>query len=1398
MLVLLGEAGMGKSDTLRDWVQRLRLAGATVVFIECREHSTEQSIEAAIDERAALSSPPDGPQFVIIDGVDESPMGIGPVLRVVASLAESAQHRDIRVRLSCRTTAWTQAAAERVGVWREVPGGEEVWHLMPLRKEDVDLAAKQSGLDTVDMRRAIREFRLAAFASRPITLAFIVNAARTRGLGPDRSLCEVFRTGLEALASEVDRAKQELGLRARLSPGARMQLASRLAAVTAFGQCAGFCFGTEGDPNGVYIPVSSALGRFPYGMASNGLVTLEPNQLQEFLNCGLFTQGPRGVYRFSHKSYAEFLAACYVKDSGLTPTQIDGLFWVDDGRQRRVAPPLIETAAWLGALDARFFEQLMAVQPEILILSDTAALAEVQRERLVDSYLQRVESQEVGWDRIRGLEDSYSRVSHATLENQLSRYLADKSLRARTREVATDLASRCRCHGCAPVLIDLVLNEDEPIRLRVAAAYALRDLEVEAQVRRLLPIVNRTIRGDDDQSILGCVLHLLWPAHLSADELFQALVPEFRTNLYGAYAAFLTSWELAAGLPDADLVAALRWVQSQAVDRYGHICNACDSIIRRAWMSLGASEIARAMAGPVLDRMTRGEYFMGRSWNEPEGRGVDDHVWLNNEIQSDPGRRRALLNAVVAEIARRKATDPSAWQPLYLLVGGDVPLCLRDDLEWVIERTMVAAAEEQTTWVELCNRLVLGPRASAWTSEEVSYLAHALQDPRRPRSLLDYLDPVDIDSARADELRKDLAEYAKLGRKPRRKKPAHPLREIIESWFAAAESNPADVWVGIAHMLMFGTSWDDNRHGTWQGGELITTTKLWESADVRIRERITNAARRLLTSCSPIIDDLVRNPTQFGEHVLMLQAMLLLVSEDPGFLERLPDERWRAWSPLVAAWADHPDPDHEEERRLVEMVYARAPTEVIRTLVDIVRFEHVGDKDEARLWRWASVADKKLVKPLETALGAVESSPAAKIGCALRLLLSVDPAAGLRAARRFLNLNPANGEAGVTNRLSAAAGSALARWAPDGGWQEIWPRMKADQAWARSIMLGQVSFEGRDAKPLYEKLDDAALGELVEWLYTDFEIGHVPDYLDSDLHPVASESELDRWRTHAMSQLVERRSRESIRALERLCSARPENWWFREKLLQAREAAASAQWRPIGASELDCLVEDGARVFITSPAQLLGLVRKSVERFQARLQDSDAPLRENLWNRSETGKATPKDEMHFAINLKDHLDTDLRARGLVVNREVQILRPRLVESDEQGKRLDLLVQAVDPTGAQPMPIGIVVEVKLDTNEKRVRQDLEAQLFGRYLNEHRCTHGLYVVNATRGDCTATRQLATDLDAACIKLSAQDAGTRIVESIVVDCGLGKDTTSPHRRPAGVVGSQYPRKSRQRAMR
>ena len=135
----------------------------------------------------------------------------------------------------------------------------------------------------------------------------------------------------------------------------------------------------------------------------------------------------------------------------------------------------------------------------------------------------------------------------------------------------------------------------------------------------------------------------------------------------------------------------------------------------------------------------------------------------------------------------------------------------------------------------------------------------------------------------------------------------------------------------------------------------------------------------------------------------------------------------------------------------------------------------------------------------------------------------------------------------------------------------------------------------------------------------------------------------------------------------------PQHSWMGLHLEGVESLARAHTWRPVSTHELKALASDRDKRFIETGSQLVETITESLNRLHSKLH-GELPAARDLWNTSKEGY-WPKDEQDVADYVTRHLDEDLRGRGIIVNREVQI---RKGIGKGTGQRTDIHVDAVVP------------------------------------------------------------------------------------------------------------------------
>jgi len=1227
-------------------------------------------------------------------------------------------------------------------------------HLLELARCDVELAVKESKINAEEFLRVVDDCDLAHLANRPLTLNMLLRALKE---GKYKSTRNIFWNGVASLVSEPDELRESRGAPRALTTKQRVEVASRFAVLSILSNRPTF-----GEADIEFINNIES--------RTNDVRSIDVNAFREVMSSGLFDAEQPGCFRFSHRSFAEYLAAEFLSRTIDDDERLFRMLTVPRRSGRRVPTGLRETASWVAVMNSGVFDRFLAEEPDVLLLTDTASLSPKQKSRLIERYLDLIAEGKMSDERCRSVEASYRRLHYPGLDDQLRRIFESKDSVQAAREVAIEITGDCGSGDSAGALVDLILDEQEPDRLRIAAAYGLRWLcrrhseTIRSELNRLKPLVTGQVHGDKHQELLGNALHCLWPRSLSAKELFDALKPEARHNFHGSYTSFLASPGLVEGLTAIDLECALNWVEKQppnVTHRHSSTEDVVAAVLHFAWLHITEQGVAERLVPIVIARLEHNEPVF---YPLESGRLGKENEKAAEILDSDPEKRKLLLAACAHCLAMdTEHTDSN-------LYSVSLRLARRSDLGWILDHALSGSDKGKEIWTAIANIVFNQIPLDTMSEEEQRVTIDALRHERRPAELLANLDPVELDSQKEDELREHHRKMKQFGRPPKKKeRPTHTLRQIMESWVrASSEENHAEAWRTIHQILIFGRSWDEPETEGFGTGAAVDQSPMWKSADKKLRLRMIDSAKLFVQKTSPNVAPGIDEAKWDGSMWQSYEALRLLLVNERDFLADQPTEWWDRWAQLVVAFPE--DRCDEVDKELAAIAYQKAPEVCRRIAHDVLHGAKGVDRTDRRIQRFASCADSAFLDVIERFLLDVGPHGPDQLNTLLSMVVDIDADRSKRIAEVFLSRNLDDN----ARTLSLATAHVLLADAPHWGWKLVEPLLRADAHWGRDLMGKVAHWRSERARSFIEKIEDAALGRLVLWLYNDMPLGPLPEHNKRAYRPTL-EDELWRWRSRVTDYMVEKRHGDEItKALLDLCKSNPDNEWFRECLLRVEDRQIVEAWRPLEPAALVTIVNDPAKRGVTSEAELAAAVTESLQRFEDRLQRQKMPLRDNLWNFPSDGDKKPKlkGEEHFSDNLCDHLSHDLK--HVIANREVQIEKNRKHSDDEQGKRLDILVEAIDGNGGR---LGVVVEVKIDTN-RNVISDLEQQLGERYLDEQRWDQGIYCVawTGTKQNKWATKDDLDDaLQQAKKNCEAHHPGLDI-QVLAVDCSLHRVRSEP----------------------
>ena len=1340
-LVLLGDPGMGKSRILSElesvWGEMQHDSRAKYLFINLRSYQTDSRLAAHLFESPIFKEWLAGTHtlHLFLDSLDEGLLSIKVLAAFLADEFKKLPSERLYLRIACRTVEWPDLLEYGLAEWL---GKEVVQHyvLAPLRKKDVEEAALVSGLDANLFLSQVESSAVVPFAFKPVTLNFLLSVYRKQGSLPI-SQSALYLEGCRLLAAETSKSRGAAGYEGELTAEQRLAVAARIATGMIFGNRNAVHNGTnpsEASDEDVTIRELSGGNESDNGVQ----FSVGEKEIQETLGTGLFS--PRGPNRigWGHQTYAEFLAAWYLKRHDVLVSQIKSLITHPDDSNKKIIPQLGETAAWLAGMIPEVFKNIVQAEPDLLLRSEVATGDSPQRAALVEALLQLYEDEHI-YDRDR---QHYKNLAHPGLADQLRPYIADKTKGIIVRRVAIDIAEACNIQPLNDVLLAVALDTSDNLASRVQAASAISRIGNDQTRKRLKPLAFSDDADDLCDELKGSVLRALWPSHITARELFSFLKPPKNEGFIGVYRLFLSS-ELVKDLAPQDLIPALEFVTSFPQPRHemdSSMESLMDGVVMKAWENMNGPGVTEALARFVGSRLKHHDDLIKGRMEQA------DHL----TFLQDEDKRHRLLEAVLSVVVEDPECE-ATW-----LVFTHTPIIRSADFYWLIsylDRNL--NRESQRVVVNLLFRLF---------DRSPEHL-DAIHEAGKKNSLVadkfkSLWEPISLGSAHAQQL-KARYEEEEAWKRERDKPPLEPppAERLARALQECEGRNPAAWWRVTRELTLEPTSTDYNRGLAWD----VVKLPGWLSADETARERIVLVAEKYIQSDIPTSYDWL-GTRQWSSSVLSQYSALALLQEvKPTAIQSLSPDQIGRWSPIILAFPFlDGDSDRAVKENLLKLAYGKSPLAVLNTAKILIENEIEKGETIGIATELNAIWDDQIANLLLQYAKSSEANPKS-MGSLLSILFSHD---NLEAQSFASSLIPIPPPAGDPERGRAvAAAQTLMLDTKDVGWGVVWPAVQLDEDFGKQVILGI----SRDYESIGLRLNEDQLADLYVWLTRHFE---VPEHNSGEAHWVGPLEYIDLWRNAIVQLLTHRGSFRACEAIKRLQRELPQLDWLKWVQVDAEAEARRATWVPARPQDIVKLAADRELRLVQGGDQLIQVLVESLGRLQALLQ-GEIPEAQFLWDKVDRRSAKPKDEDAFSDYVKINLDKDLKQRGVIVNREVRI---------HKGERTDIHVDAVVLEGSGMIydSVTVIIECKGCWNPE-LHNAMRDQLVGRYLKDNHCPHGLYLVgwfncakwSGRDGRRKQAFRLCPNIDDARQKLTAAAADLSKdsirVKSVVLDASL-----------------------------
>lgn len=385
-VLLLSEAGSGKTEEIRHACRALRMSGKHAFFlrIEHLAHEFDSSFEEGTPEEFGdwVSSGEDG--WLLLDSVDEArlkdPKDFERAIRRISrKLTDVLQRAHIVITsrseawrpktdlLLCKTNLpWTPPActpdedqASDEALTTSVGTGSDrrknVFRMVALDDlsgEQVDRFAGAKGItDIAAFRKALDRADAWSFTTRPLDLADTVEFWLANGRVGSRY--ELLRSSIDKRLEERDQDRADANpiSKERIREGARLvAAASTLSKESAIRV-------PDGQQNDRGLDIKEVLNDW------------NDADCRTLLTRPIFDEGIYGTVRFHHRSVREFLTAEWVHSLLIkegSRARIETLFFRHQYGVEAVVPTMRPILPWLAILDQRILERAMCLAPEVL------------------------------------------------------------------------------------------------------------------------------------------------------------------------------------------------------------------------------------------------------------------------------------------------------------------------------------------------------------------------------------------------------------------------------------------------------------------------------------------------------------------------------------------------------------------------------------------------------------------------------------------------------------------------------------------------------------------------------------------------------------------------------------------------------------------------------------------------------------------------------------------------------------------------------------------------------------------------------------------------------------------------------------------------------------------------
>ena len=523
------------------------------------------------------------------------------------------------------------------------------------------------------------------------------------------------------------------------------------------------------------------------------------------------------------------------------------------------------------------------------------------------------------------------------------------------------------------------------------------------------------------------------------------------------------------------------------------------------------------------------------------------------------------------------------------------------------------------------------------------------------------------------------------------------------------DSNEKNAWWRLNLLLTYDSKFESN----------IKVLPSWQNADHETQKRIVDAAKNYLLTAAVKDERWFRADSIWPPVFVGYRALILLFQEEPKYIHSLSREMWTKWAATIVTYSSWTrDSDESLHQQLIKLAYQRIPATICRYFLRMIDDENAHGSVPVVLKNIIYCLDGFLFSVLEGKL-LDDSLKPEYFAYLLEELLNHDGA----KARSYAEFIVADEQSPQNKDKAAVAARTLSRHLTETTWSFIWKQVISDTQFGRSLLL-DIAYEYHwEFKDILTPLSERQLADLYIWLEQQFprkEDTHSESFI------VGPDKSVRDFRDWVLEYLTAKGTKQAVSEMKRIVAKFPELTWQRQKALEAQAQMRLSTWEPLQPETILELASNPQKRLVQNGEQLLDVIIESLKRLEQKLH-GETPAVVDVWNefvREEKTVFRPKDENDFSNYVKRYLEDDLKGRGIIINREVEIRRKL---GSTPGEITDIHVDAIKTgdSANQFDKISVIIEAKGCWNEE-LKTAADTQLKSRYLNVSSCCYGLYLV------------------------------------------------------------------------